>query len=278
MYIIAAPPYQHNSGGTKVLYELSYLLNNHGYESYVFVWDGKPHLSDKYKICSYDFMMDSLSKGAWIVYPEIVSGNPLGAKNVIRYVLNEPGKIAGDKVYDSCESIWAYCKELAQFAPEGHELQTPHIELDLFKNNNLYRKGSCFWVGKGYDVARKPELEELEITYDYPESREVLAYIFNTSEVFYTYDDLTCMTHEARLCGCPVILLNENSDKIDVLKANRNGLAFNISELDYARNTIGKFKNVFIRQNILPFEKQLKLFLRLNYESKNKKCNSMATS
>lgn len=269
MYIIFAPPYRHNSGGIKVLYELSYQLNRHGQESYVFVWDGGYYASNKYQTCSYKFMMDNLRKGAWVIYPEIVSGNPLGAKNVIRYVLNEPGKIGGDKVYSSSEIVWAYNNGLKKFAPKDRILQTPHIELDLFKNNNLNRKGSCFWVGKGQNVARKPEHEELEITHAYPENREELAYIFNTKEVFYTYDDFTCMVDEARLCGCPAVLLDDNSNKIDSLKENKNGLAFGISELEYAKKTVGKFNKLYIKQHLTLFEKQLKLFLKLTNLSIN---------
>jgi O-antigen biosynthesis protein len=269
MYIIFAPPYRHNSGGIKVLYELSYQLNKHGCESYVFVWDGGYYASNKYQTCSYEFVIDKIGKGAWVIYPEIVSGNPLNAKNVIRYVLNEPGKIGGDKVYDSSELIFAHSNGLAQFAPKGHILQTPHIELDLFKNNNIDRKGTCFWVGKGQNVTRKPELEELEITYTYPESREELVYIFNTKEVFYTYDDFTCVIDEAGLCGCPVVLLNDNSNKTGNLKENKNGLAFGISELEYAKKTIGKFNKLYTKQHLALFEKQLKSFIKLTNLSIN---------
>jgi hypothetical protein len=261
MYIIYAPPYKHNEGGTKALYELNYQLSRHDCESYIFVWDDKPHFSDRYKICSQDFMADNIAKGAWVIYPEVISGNPLNAENVIRYILNEPGKIGGDKVYDSNEVIWVHNNGLAQFALEGHILQTPHVELDLFKNNNLARNGTCFWVGKGQDIARIPELEELEITYEYPGSRIELAYIFNIKEVFYTYDDFTCMMDEARLCGCPVVLLNDNSNKIDWIKENRNGLAFGISELDYAKKTLENFKELYIKQYEV-FEQQLKEFIK----------------
>ena len=274
MYIISAPPYTHKSAGTKVLYELSYLLNNHGCESYMFVWDGKSYLSDKYKICSYDFMMDSLSKGAWIVYPEIISGNPVGAKNVIRYVLNVPGLLAGDKTYDSSEILFAYNSYISKHAWNCPILKTPHVNLDICRNYNLSRKGSCFFVGKGRNVPRRPELEEIEII---NVTSQQLYDLFNRCEVFYTYDDMTSLCEEARLCGCPVVILNEFSDKFDLLRENKYGMAFGLSELGWAKKTVHKFKKRYIEQYSMLFEKQLKLFLRKTNESKNKKCNCMAT-
>lgn len=265
MYIIFAPPYRHNSAGIKVLYELSYQLNNHGYESYVFVWDGKSYLSDKYRICNYDFMMDNLSL-IWIIYPEIVRDNPVGAKNVIRYVLNIPGFIGGDKTYDSSEVVFAYNSHISKHAGNCPILKTPHINLDICKDYKLSRKGSYFYVGKGRNVPRKSELEEIEII---NVTTQQLYDLFNRCEVFYTYDDMTSLCEEARLCGCPVVILNENSDKFELLEENKYGMAFRLPELDWAKKTVHKFKKHYIEQYPILFEKQLKLFLRKTNESKN---------
>ena len=45
-----------------------------------------------------------------VVYPEVVCGNPLGAKRVVRWLLNEPGVIGGDGVFEEQDLILAYSK------------------------------------------------------------------------------------------------------------------------------------------------------------------------
>ena len=211
-------------------------------------------------------MMDSLSRGAWIVYPEIVSGNPVGAKNVIRYALNVPGFIGGDKTYDSSEVIFAYNNYISKYVGNCPILKTPHINLDICRNYNLPRKGSCFFIGKGRNVPRRPELEEIEII---DVTSQQLYELFNRCEVFYTYDDMTSACEESRLCGCPVVILNENSDKFDLLRENKYGMAFNLSELDWAKETVHKFRKRYIEQYPVLFEKQLKLFIRQTNDKKN---------
>ena len=206
-------------------------------------------------------MMDSLSRGAWIVYPEIVSGNPAGAKNVIRYALNVPGFLGGDKTYDSSEILFAYSSHISKYMGNCPLLATPYINLDICKDYKLPRKGSCFFIGKGRNIQRRPELEEIEISGQY--STQKIYDLFNRCEVFYTYDDMSAISDEARLCGCPVVILNEFSDKFDLLRENKYGMAFNLSELDWAKNSLHKYRKLYIKRFHSLFEKQLKLFLKL---------------
>ena len=264
MYIIYAPQYTHRSAGTRILYELSYQLNKHGYESYMLAWDNVPYYGNRYKICSLDFATSSVARGAWVVYPEIVKGNPLKAANVIRYVLNVPGLLGGDKTYASSEILFSWNSYISKHSWNSPIVKTPCIDLSIFKDGGLPRKGSCYFVYKGVNVPRRPQLEEIEITGQYPPHG--LSDLFNSVEVFYTYDDMTAASDEARLCGCPVVLLNEDTDKYDLLKENKYGMAFFLSELPWAKKTVHKFRKLYIKQYYTEFEKQLKLFLKLtNY-------------
>lgn len=259
IYIIHAPYYRYTSAGVKVLYELSWQLNQHGYESYVFC-PKQIYPIYRYNLCSKDFMIDALSQGAWVIYGEVVRGNPLGAKNVIRYVLNVPGKIGGNKEYDKNEVLFAYNSYVSERAWNCPVLKTPHVNLNICKDYGLVRHGSCFYVGRAKDVKRRPELEEIEIA---NLTSQQLYDLFNRVEVFYTYEDMTSCCEEARLCGCPVVILNENSDKLELLKENKYGMAFGLSELEWARQTVHKFRQLYIEQYHGQFEKQLELFLEI---------------
>lgn len=197
-YVIMAPEYRHNSAGVRVMHKLRDLLEERGYHAEIATAGQAP---------------DS----AIAVYPETVSGNPLGGKTVVRYVLFFPGKLGGDEAYDQNEIIFTYDSRYYRDVPR---LKISIIE-DFFRNEGLPRSGGCFYVGKGKDVPRIPETDGLtEITRAWPEKRTDLARLLNECEVFYTYDQYTAMADEAELCGCRVVVIGgrDKGDPIDTDK------------------------------------------------------------
>lgn len=193
-YLIFAPEYKHNSAGIRVLYELRKHLEAKGYEARIVEFGSKGKASP-----------DDI-----VIYPEIISGNPLGGKTVVRYVLNKPGLLGGDKEYNEREIIFAYHNIFYSGAPV---LTVPCIE-EFFKNENLPRSGECFWVGKGRDLFNtttyRPIVEGMtEITYEWPATREELAKLLNEKEIFCSYDNCTSLIAEAKKCGCKVVIIGE---------------------------------------------------------------------
>lgn len=190
-YIIMAPGYRHNSAGVRALYELKQHLENKGYVATILQGGTAP-------------------TNSIVVYPETVSGNPLNGKTIVRYVLNYPGLLGGDKQYNEKDIIFTY---VTRFYPNVPVMTVPVIE-DFFKNIKLPRSGGCFWVGKGEDVPRIPGIDGLtEITATWPETRKELAQLFNEKEIFYSYDDCTSLVAEARKCGCEAVVIpGEKSD------------------------------------------------------------------
>ena len=150
-----------------------------------------------------------------IIYPEIVSGAPFGGACVVRYVLNYPGLLGGDKTFDKEELCFSYSKVLAQHTsyPENI-LFIPASDERIFHppvtENN--RSGTCFYASK-YQKIHKGKLFDitkgsLEITSGMAKSQspEEIAEIFRKSEIFYTYEN-TALAIEATLCGCPAVFL-----------------------------------------------------------------------
>ncbi|NTW17510.1 MAG: hypothetical protein HGA41_08660, partial [Syntrophaceae bacterium] len=113
-YIITSPPYRHNCAGIVVLYELQKWLIRFNQDAMIM------NFNAPYPIEEEDI----------VVYPEIVPGNPLNAKKVVRYILNVPGKLGGDKEYDKNEILVAHSEALAQYS-NGVILHTP-AELEFF--------------------------------------------------------------------------------------------------------------------------------------------------
>jgi hypothetical protein len=121
----------------------------------------------------------------------------------------------------------------------------PTTELELFEYKDLTnRSGYAAWVGKGSQTHALPGNCTM-ITHSYPAARTELASLFKSVEAFYCFDNLTALTTEARLCGCPTIVFPDGSIPMDSLYTDisRNGLCFSEEELSKARDTIHLFKD-----------------------------------
>ena len=132
-YVIIAPTYNQKTAGIAVLQELQKWLIKSGKDAII------PNININ---APYAIQDDDI-----VVYPEIIPGNPLNAKRVVRYILNVPGKLGGTTEYDSREILVAYTKEFSRYS-NGIYLEIPIIE-DFFTHRGLERTVDCFWVGKG---------------------------------------------------------------------------------------------------------------------------------
>lgn len=200
-YVIVAPPFHHASAGIRVLYELQKWLVRAGYDALVCTWFAG------YPIESF---ADDI-----VIYPEVAPGNLLQAKRVVRYILNAPGKLGnGEKTYGKEELLVAYNTEMAPYA-DGLSLQVPATE-PFFYNKDGQRDKDAFYAGKGLNLHLHPP-HCLEISKTFPATRRQLADFLRTVNTLYTYDDFTMLAHEAKICGCKVVLISATGEKEPVL-------------------------------------------------------------
>jgi hypothetical protein len=141
-----------------------------------------------------------------VVYPEVIRGNPVGAKNVVRWLLNLPGVCGGDGQYKDTDLVVSYLPQFDHPMTRAH-LFVPNWDPAMLRDLGLPRKGSLVWVHKGGWKPRIP-LEGLEITHQSGLSKKQLVHLLQTSETLYSYDDCTALALEAHLCGCKVKLVN----------------------------------------------------------------------
>jgi hypothetical protein len=190
----------------------------------------------------------------------------------VRYVLNFPGALGGDKLFNAEELCFSYSKVLAS--------ETKHPENILFipaSDTRIFypalvqeeRKGTCFYASK-YQKTHGGKLFEitndsLEITSGQSNSQspEQVADIFRQSEIFYTYEN-TALAVEATLCGCPVVFLPNPHLKsiIASQELGSDGFAWGNSdaEVSRARDSV---KNAFTNyaRTIDQFYDQLDAFV-----------------
>jgi hypothetical protein len=179
------------------------LLNENGFPAYTRK-PGNPDWNEPI-LSSYRHYIEPI-----VIYPEIVTGNPMRARYVVRWLLNAPGYLGGTRELADSELVFTWSR---QYANIEHILEVDIIERELFCPGTKLRDGDRYYVGKGLQrgAALCPLTEGLEeITPSYPPTRSGLADMLQRTRNLYLYDDHTSLSLEGILCGCRVVLLPEN--------------------------------------------------------------------
>ena len=189
-YSVFCPPWSTTSGGIRVMYGLYGWLLAKG---------------------MMVFQNASFENKDFIgIYPEIVNGNPMEAKTVVRYILAPLGEMASNGVpgpssYDKSDLIYSFSKLIYETDDE-HTLFLPILNTSLFRDEGRReRPYKCVFVGKGINSHLHPE-GCLEVDRNLSQDQAHLADFLNDCEVMYCYDHRTAMTEVARLCGCRVVI------------------------------------------------------------------------
>lgn len=227
-YIIWTPPYFHRSAGIRVLHKLAYLLNKAGQRAFIYINKTNP----KWRVprISKRKAQKLIDQGAIVVYPEIVPGNPLGAKTVARYILNNPGLLGGDKTYDANEILFCYGKHLLQPGmTKDRILVIPAIRTDVFYRDDKVKRNIDYLVyfGKHPVVGNYPK--KSIITSTKPSKPAKLGQMLRRCKKLISYDNLTVLTFEATLCGCPVVMIPDGfrtRDELENAGFGFNGIAW----------------------------------------------------
>lgn len=197
-YLVWSFDYYHDSAGQKTMHRLCHELNQAGQTAYVTYPIRNPLWNTPYH--------PGPLHGDWTaIYPEIISGNPWKAPRVVRYVLNNPGKLGGDTVYDPAEIVYVFHELFNDVGvPPERIMFLPTIELDIYRDRHEPRSRALYYVGKGQKTR---DLDAVELTNDMKRDRHELADLLNRASVLYTFDNVTAMIRIALLCGCPVVVI-----------------------------------------------------------------------
>jgi len=211
-YYIYSPAFPANSGGGKALHYLCHALNLAGEEAYV--TDASLD-SLRAPQLTQDIINAHIKNGRnpIVIYPEVVSGNPLSAPNVVRYLLNTPGALSKEALnWGAGDMIYAHRDELIPDAMRAGVLSTPLVNDAVFHHgqHGRPRQGTLVWfnrhLSKGGAVDPLTR-DSTEISLRVPQrSAEQMAELFRQAELMYTYEPSTAC-YEAILCGCPVVYL-----------------------------------------------------------------------
>jgi len=276
--LIVTPNYSERNGGAIVLHKLCDLINSLGREAYLMAYVDnfelnrynyqtvlykffRKHLRDPWRRLKVNSQFHTpvvkkrpadIDLDNWIViYPEITFGNPLGAKNVVRWLLNNPGSNSsrkdgvGDYYYGTGElyfrmGVWFHDFQHAGSTTSKSFLCVVHYPFELFNLNDVAdeRIGTAYCLRKGKSKQVVHDQRD-SILIDGKRHRDI-AQIFKRVKTFISYDSCTSFSWFAALCGCDSVVIpdpgvSEASWMPD--PQNRLGVAYGFENLEHARET-----------------------------------------
>lgn len=206
------------------MHRLANGLNRSGHQAYLLFFNGQGlqtewFYSDRQEFYCPDFsyaFVDPLSfkpdtflKDAIVVYPEIISGNPLNAGKVVRYFLNGEGIIKkGVRVMASpTDFILAWAN---LFHPDPHfVLNFDFDEPSSEKVPNLMARDiCCTYIGKGEKYLQCHIVPgTTEITRTHPAAKEDYVALLKRTRFIYLWDAVTAVYNDAVLYGALPVMM-----------------------------------------------------------------------
>ena len=178
-----------------------------------------------------------------VIYPEIVYGNFLKAKNVVRYLLYYNRYKNEAEAYDKNDMFVCYREIFNDYDlnPECKKMTLLNFDSKLYRQTNFgEREGTCYIVRKGRNRPDLPEEFDGIVVDTLDEAAKVK--VFNQCKYCISYDMQTFYSTVAAICGCIVIQkTEEGKTRSDYLSDSdvKYGVAYGDSEeeLKYANET-----------------------------------------
>jgi hypothetical protein len=284
-FIIFSPSYSENNGGAVTLHHLCDLINKIGYKCYLYPgFDNVEINLLNYKtilpriikkIVTQPFRIFKKSKRFntpvlkkipekynldefIIIYPEIVFGNPLGAKNIVRWLLHNPGFFSGKIYYGPNEIYFKYSNQYNDFTYLNSSTSENNLYIFTYLKNyyndvncSSERHGVAYCIRKG-KIKTVPFNIAGAILIDGMKHNEI-SKIFKKSKYFISFDRNTAFSRFAALCGCISIVVPEEGvdEKVwqpDIDKRYGISYGFEAAKIEQALATLGELKNQLLKE------------------------------
>lgn len=212
--VIYSPPVNDKCGGIMVLHHLCETINNLQYKnikSYIYYYD---HLKHTNNFCNNFFNPFLVDNNTIVIYPEIIVGNPLNAKHVIRWILLDIG------IETQMNTVKSWQKSDIVYHWEPSKLNYSKQFVNIWHNpivkpysSQYNRKYNCYAYkkilhlpdGRLHKNSIKPYHKINDISVDNKNMIETMK-IFYQSNIFYCYDPNSFLAILAPLCGCLSII------------------------------------------------------------------------
>jgi glycosyltransferase involved in cell wall biosynthesis len=270
-YYIHAPAYQEASGGVRALHYLCHALNLMGEEAYIVPGETSAFLRTPRLTPSIQGEHIASGRQPVVVYPEVISENPMNAQNIVRFLLNFPGHLSGvQPEWDANDLIYTHGVDVVPAGMHAALLQVPLVNTLIFNKNgvdNSERSGKLLWISRFID--RGGKLDSLVEGATEISARsglrtpQQLADLYRSAEALYTYEPSTAC-YEALMCGCPVVYLPNDvmlqTPMVGYLTDAGSAWGGEPEKLDEAKRTISKIPEIYAALETV-FWRQLDSFI-----------------
>jgi hypothetical protein len=216
-FLIVTPNFTHRSAGVRALFRLCHHLNCAGYPSAVIPMPGNSIVDySPWYVLGYEGEIDN----AIVIYPEIILGNPYKAAKVVRWVLNDPGLLGGDKYYSDDEIVFVYDPQKINIINTA--VKTP-IGLDrvlwvgvvdpgiIYPDTKVEKNIDCSFSNKGYSLSIEFPLDPslgVKRLEDITPDAVSLGNVLRQTRTLYSYDHYSNLLREATISGCDVRVID----------------------------------------------------------------------
>lgn len=179
-----------------------------------------------------------------VIYPETLYGNPLMAKNVVRWLLyfnrfkEEKGAFGKNDMVICYREIF----NDTSLNPLGLKLQINYFDNQLYRQYNFSsRSGKCYILRKGKYRTDLPKSFDGPV-FDDNMTQEDLVKMLNEHEYCYSYDTQSFYSSIASICGCKSIVVLEPGKKAEDYLGKEEkhyGVAYGdtLEQIEYAERT-----------------------------------------
>jgi hypothetical protein len=178
------------------------------------------------KQCKQEYNPFFNRKSTLVVYPEVLYGNLLGAKNVVRWLLYHYRYSNDTKAYNPNDIFICYRKVFNDWIlnPTGIETPLIYLEEGCFRQYNFKeRKGFCYLLRKGHLRNDLPKSFDGSVI-DFGTPDDEINRLFNECKYCFFYDTQTFYVTYAIICGCiPIIIPEKGKGRHDYLGDNSIG-------------------------------------------------------
>lgn len=262
-YIIYADSFDENVGGIIAMHRLCDLLNQAGEQALIWprvrpLFDWRQPLRSLNRQRQYRRWLsrhqfhalpifntplaspDDLVE-AVVVYGEMIDGNPLRARHVVRWLLHRPGFHTGRIHYGADDRYFFYQQAFNDPAlnPDADNLlRTMFVRDDIYRHDNHGpRQGSCHLIRKGKG---RPFVHEADSILLDGMSHAEMAAVFNRVRCCISYDTYTMYSLYAAMCGCISIVVPEEGVSKEQWypdERDRYGMAYGMDDIEHAERT-----------------------------------------
>lgn len=247
-FIIVAPAYHPCSGGIVALHKLCHQLSLLGENAFIYSTSKNENYLGTLILPSTKMIFDD--DNTVVIYPEIIQGNPLNVKHVVRWFLNTPGTNNDmtfvfentDLVYRYSEAYgWGSARRQNNDSTINGILTVMDVDFDVFQDKHQKRSGDCYLVRKG-KIGTLHRENSVCIDNFFERgyaANEYLSQVFNSTERFISYDPHTFLSVQAALCGCTSIVAPYDLSFEEWMRTEpyTDGIAYGLDDIKRAQET-----------------------------------------